>query len=126
MNACCTGQLCQTADGILHISRCHHHQVGKLVYDNDDLTHFLRALLTFREGHLVQLAVELLQITHAILCKGIVTVAHLIYRPVQSTSCLLRVCDNRNKQMGNSIVDTKLHHLGVDHDQLHLIRFGFI
>ena len=35
-------KLGQTADGILHLARCNHHQIRKLVDDDDDLRHLLR------------------------------------------------------------------------------------
>ena len=34
--------LCQTADGIFHLIGSRHHQVGKLVNDNDDLRQFFK------------------------------------------------------------------------------------
>ena len=126
MDTCSTGQLGQTADGILHVSWSYHHKVCKLIYDNDDLTHFLRALLSLRELHLLNLAVKLFQISYPILCKSIVTVTHLIYCPVQSPRSFLRICDNRNEQMRDTIINTKLYHFRVNHDQLDLVRLGFI
>ena len=42
MNACRTRQLGQTADCILHLARSHHHQIRKLVHDDDDLRHLFR------------------------------------------------------------------------------------
>ena len=45
MNACRTRKLRQTADRILHLTRSHHHQIRKLIDDNDDLRHLLRLVL---------------------------------------------------------------------------------
>ena len=126
MDACSTGQLGQTTNSVLHIPWCNHHKVCKLIYDNDDLTHFLRALLSLRELHLLNLAVKLFQISYPILCKSIVSVTHLGNGPVQCACSFLRICDNRNEQMRDTIINTKLYHFRVNHDQLNLVWLGFI
>ena len=36
MDSGCSGKLCQTADGFFHISRSNHHQIGKLVDDDNE------------------------------------------------------------------------------------------
>ena len=45
MDARCTGQLRQAADGILHLARGHHHKVCQLVHDNNNLRQLFRLVL---------------------------------------------------------------------------------
>ena len=93
MNARCTRQLGQTTDRIFYFARRYHHQIGKLIHDNDDLWQFLRFL-------------RIVEIAHAVFCKLLVTVGHLCHRPVEGAGRLFRVGHNRNQKMRNTVVYT--------------------
>ena len=126
MDAGCSCKLCQTADCIFHFSGSNHHQIGKLVHDDHDLWHFLHFFrpLFFRDRF--DLLIIAFQITHALGSKLLVTFRHLRYCPVQSTGCLFRIGDNRDKQMRDPIVNTQFHDFWIDHDQLDIFRRSFV
>ena len=126
MNTCSTCKLCQTTDCIFHFSRSNHHKVCKLIYNNYDLWHLLRALFTFRNTHSLNFAVIFLKISNTVFCKRIVTIHHLCYRPVQCTGSFFRIRDNRNEQMWNTVINTEFHYLRVNHDQFDIFRRCFV
>ena len=106
MNARCTRQLCQTTDRIFYFARRYHHQIGKLIHDNDDLRQFLRFLRIVDIRDRLNLGIETLKIAHAVFCKLLVTVGHLCHRPVEGAGRLFRVGHNRNQKMRNTVVYT--------------------
>ena len=126
MNPRCSGQLGQTADCILHFAGRHHHKVRKLIYNNHNLRNTLRSSLSFRNAHTFNFFIILLQVAHIILRKSIIAAHHFRNRPIQRPRRLLRICDHRNEQMRNPIVYAQLHYFGVNHDQFHILRRGFI
>ena len=126
MDAGRTGKLCQTADRILHFSRRNHHQVGKLVHDNDDLRQFFRFFAVFIRRQLGNFRIVAFHIAHVEFRKFVITVCHLRNRPVQSSGSLFRVCDNRDKKVRNAVINRKLNDLRVDHDQFDVFRFCLI
>ena len=112
------GLLGDAADGVLHILAHHHHQIGQLVDDNGDV------------GHLFQIRpfcgqlVERLDVAHIVLCKQMIAALHLLHRAAKGTCGLFRLGDHRHQQVGNAVVLGQLHHLGVDQQQLHVLRAG--
>ena len=97
-----------------------HHQVGQLVDDNDNLGHGGQCFMA--AGHLI----VAFQIPDIVFRKGLVPAEHLTHCPVEGAGCLLRIGDHRHQQMGNTVVNTQFHHLGVDHQQLDLLIGGLI
>ena len=108
--------LCQPTDGIFHFFGCGHHQVCQLINRNDNLRQRLPVGLT------LDFLVIVCQIPYPVVRKGLVTVFHLLYRPVQCTSCLFRVSDNRNQQVGNVLIHSKFYNFRVNQNQPHLFR----
>ena len=113
-------KLCKTHNRILNLILCYHHEVGKLIYDNDKLRHPGRLIFCLYLLKLLNLSIVALQITHACLCELLVSVIHLGNSPVKSTCRLLRIRHNRNHKMRNTIIYTQLNHLRVNHYKLDL------
>ena len=114
-----TAHLGHAADALLHFFGGHQHQVCQLVNDDDHLGH---GLLPGLQAVLVVAG----QVTDADLGKQAVTFQHLHHRPLQRTGGLLGVGDHRHIQMGDAIIHAQFHHLGVDHNEPHLIRPGLV
>ena len=126
MNARRSRQLCQTADRFLNLSGRYHHQIGKLVHDNDDLRHLRGSILRAALLHGLYLLVIALDVSHIIVRKFPVPVFHLRHAPVERCGCLFRIRDNRNQQMWNPVIYTQLNDLRIDHNQLHIVRVRLV
>ena len=113
-------QLCQTADRAFHLAGSNHHKVRQLVDNNDDLRKFLSDLLSCLAS--LDLLVKPFQITDIVLGKQFIPLLHLSHSPVQGAGRFLRVSNNRNHQMRNSVVHTELNHFRVNKNQFHLFR----
>ena len=111
-----TRLLRDAADRILDFLRRDHHQIGKLVDDDDDLRQHLillgnrglalcggRLRLRLFDAHEVVIAD---QIAHLMICEQLVAAFHLTDRPVERTGGLFRVCNDRNQQVWNSLICT--------------------
>ena len=122
MNTCCPGHLGQTADGFFHLALSHHHQVCQLVYNDHHLVQkrfcIGRILLFFSS----QMFIVAFNIADIVIRKFLITVIHLLHCPAQRIGSFSGICNNRNQQMRNPIIDTQFHHLGIHHDQLHFFR----
>ena len=126
MHARCTGKLCQTTDRILNIIGSYHHQICQLVYDNDDLWHFLRFVLSRKILNGLYLLIITFHISDTVLLEGLITFHHFRNCPVKCTGCFLRIRYNRNQQMRYSIVHAQLYYFRIDHDQFYFVRFCFV
>ena len=127
MDSGCPSQLGKTADRILHLGGCHHHQIRQLVHDDHDPRHR-------RDGFAVRYVP--VQLTDSLIIgmyvahtgiggEFLVTVRHFLHRPVEGAGGLAGIGDHRNQQVRDPVVDLQFHYLRVDHQHLHLIRFGF-
>ena len=138
MDAGRAGLLGQARDQLLDLLADHHHQVGQLVDDDDDVRQALQRLgLLGREAEgvgnrflarlgLVDLGVVARQIAHAQLAHELVAALHLGHAPVQAVGGLLHVGDHGAQQVRNAFVDRHFQHLGVDHQQAHIARLGLV
>ena len=124
MQPCCPGKLCQTADRALYFSRGDHHQVRKLIDDDHDLRklflYLLPGLTFFNSG------IKPFQVSHIIFREQLVPLLHLCHSPVQRAGCFFRICDYRDHQVRDPIIDTQLHNLRIHQDQLHFIRIRLV
>ncbi len=66
--------------------------------------------------------VEAVDVAHAHLGHLAVAVLHLAHGPFERDHRLLRVGDDGGEEMRDAVVDGKLQHLGVDHDQAAFLR----
>ncbi len=144
MNACRTRHLRQTLHRAFNILACDHHEVGHFVDNHDDIGHgfeieFFR-LVDRLAGIAVEAGlyrarnrlalflrqtdtlVEAVNIAHADLRHLAIAVFHFAHGPFERDNGLLRVRHNRRQQMRNAVIDGKLQHLGVDHDEAEFLR----
>ena len=77
-----------------------------------------RALLGDR---LLDVAVVLLDVAHALGRQRLVALFHLAHRPAQRVRRLLRIDDDRRQQVRDVLVHPELEPLRVDHDQPHIV-----
>ena len=61
-------------------------------------------------------------VAHAELRHFLVAFLHLAHRPFERDHRLLRIGDDGREQMRNAVIDGKLQHFRIDHDQPALIR----
>ena len=120
MDARRTAHLCHAANGFFNFLCSDQHQIGKLVNDDHDLRHFFKFVRALRD------LVERLQITHACIRHHAIAPHHFRDRPLQCARCLLRVGHDRDEQVRNAVVNAKLDHLRVDHDELDLLGLCLI
>ena len=120
MDARGAAHLGHAADRLFDFLGRHEHQVGQLVDDDDDLRHLLKFLARRRD------VVERFEVAHACVGHQPVSAHHLRHRPLQRAGRLLRVGHDGDEQMRNAVVNAKLHHLRVDHDELDLIRLRLV
>ena len=107
--------LCDAADRILYVIGRGHHQVGKLVDDNDDLGKLLLVGIVCDGG------IVALEIAHAFSLDQLIAALHLGHRPMKCTCRLLRLTDHRDKQVRQTVVYIQLDLLRVDEDKLNLV-----
>ncbi len=62
-------------------------------------------------------AVEGFDVAHREACHALVALFHLAHGPVERADCLLRLGHDRVEEMRNAVVDGKLEHLRVDHQE---------
>ena len=122
-------------DALFDIASGHHHQVVELVDDDDDVLHPLRAFrrLTIRSNLGAGLGLQLAAIEGGVVAgdvaepdleQHVVAAVHLLACPLQRVGRLLRVGDRLGEQVGQLVVLAHLNLLGIDQDQLHLVRRG--
>ena len=127
MDSGCSGKLCQTADGFFHISRSNHHQIGKLVDDDNDLRHRIEFFPLFcLHAEAFDLLIISLHIADVIFGKCLITSGHLSHCPVQCACRFFRISDYRNQKVWNTIIHTQFYNLRIDHDQFYFIGIRFV
>ena len=115
MHTCRTGHLSQSAYAVLYFARSRHHQVGKLVYNNDYTGQGFNTV-SLRSHFIVAF-----EVTDVIVRKELVSLEHFLHSPRQSTCRLSGVGDNGDKQVGNTVIYLELNHLGVDKHKPYLV-----
>ena len=127
MNSRRSCKLRKPADRSFHVVLRNHHKIGKLVHNNHDLRHKVHHSFLFRAPGLLMLqnkSVVSLDVTNPCIRKGTIPCFHLRNAPVESRCRLLRIGHHRNQKMRNAVIDRKLHHLRVNHDEFDLVRPG--
>ena len=110
-----TRHLRETDDGILHLARRRHHQVGQLVDDNQDQRHRLQGVA------LGCCRVVGGQIAHIVFRKHLIPAQHFGHRPAERTGRLARIGDHRHQQMRDTVVNAEFHLLRVNQQHTHLL-----
>ena len=145
MNAGGAGHLREALDRALDVLARDQHQIGHLVDDDDDVRQGREVHLLALEDRLAGLGVEArlhragydlalrpsldhprvetVDVAHADLRHFLVAVLHLAHRPFERDHRLFRIGDDGRQQMWNIVVDGKLQHFGVDHDQPAFLGF---
>jgi hypothetical protein len=138
------GHLREALDRTLDVLAGDHHQVGHLVDDDDDIGHrrevhllalrrgFRRSPCRSRSGRCGDdsrpfraprdAGVEAVDVAHAEARHLLVALLHLAHRPLQGDDRLLGIGDDRGQQMRDAVIDGKLQHLRIDHDQPAFLR----
>ena len=101
----------QAADRLFDLVAGHHHQVGELVDHDHDEGQRPRRLAFFGRlaglEHRADVAVELLDVAHAVGGQRLVALFHLAHRPAQRVGGLLRIDDHRRHQVRNVLVHAR-------------------
>ena len=114
MNTSCARKLSQTGDGTFGLIRSQHHQVCQLVDDHNNI----RKSLFTRLGFMI---VEFINIAGTIFFEDTITQVHLAQHPVQRSHHFFSINDHIRQQVGNAVVNRKLHPFGVHQQQAQLI-----
>ena len=129
----------QALDAGLDLLARNHHQIGHLIHDHHDIGQgFGGEFLGFEDGfagfvvkarlngarehlalrkRLAHAPVVTLDIAHPHLRHLAVALLHLAHHPFQRHHGLLGIGDDRRKQMRDTVIDGKLQHLRIDHDE---------
>ena len=121
MNTGGTTQLGDTDDRGLDILAGDHHQVRKLVDDDDQIGHLLRRVIV-----VFKLAGGLLFVIRRDLAdvealEDLQATLHLGHGPLQCTGRLLGLGHHGHVEMRQAVIARKLDALGVDHDQANVL-----
>ena len=119
-------------DRLLDVLGRRHHEIGELVDDDHDERHrlelevrvvgVLRPHARHRLGVLDRRVVLLRVADLAEVRERLEPLLHRRHRPLQRVRRLLRVGDDRRRQVRQVLVHLELDHLRVDEDELHLVR----
>ena len=71
---------------------------------------------------LLDVAVVLLDVAHAVRRERLVALFHLAHRPAQRVGRLLGIDDDRRHQVRDVVVHAELEALRIDHDHPHIVR----
>ena len=108
MESCCTSFLCYTCDRLLYfffIST--HHEVSELIYDDDYYGHCI-FIAYFR--------VILFEISSIDSLKYSESSFHFCYSPLEGIECFIGSIYHRSEQVWDTIIDSELDLLRIDHD----------
>ena len=124
-----SGQLGQALDLLFDVVALRQHKVGQFVDHQHDVRQeignvvFLVAVLDLqRLGILRALLVERADLPDAGPGEELVAALHFHDQPVESVRDFLQIRQDRHQQMGNVVEERHLHRLGVDKDELQLVR----
>ena len=130
--------LSQTGNQLFNLLADHHHQIGQFVNHHHDMRQAVDGFRAFRRQTkwvvnklsarlgLVNFDIETCQIAHAHLAHELVALFHFSHAPIQPVGGLLHVGHHGAQQVWNALVHRHFQHLGVDHQQAHITRFGLV
>ena len=109
--------LSQTAYRILDFRRRRHHEVGKLVDDDNNLR--LAVGVSLIHSHEFVVGVQIL---YVVLREEFVSLVHLFNGDRKCACRLARICDHRRQHVRNAVVVAEFNDLRVYHDEFQLGR----
>ena len=127
MYARCTRYLRDTAHGVLDLAFCRHHQIRKLVYNDDylrqdiELCDLLVALALGLFALAADKRVIFVQALDMVSLKPVITLDSFVESPTQRACRLQRLGNNGDKQVRDIVVYRELDFFRVDKYQLYLI-----
>ena len=120
-----TRHLGKPRDRFLDLLPAHHHQIGKLVDNYDDIgQNAMRIAIVvplFKRVAPFGLDVVAVDIADAITRQILVTTLHLSYRPAECNRCPFGVGNDRRLEVRDVGVKAELEPLRIDHDEFHLV-----
>ena len=120
-------QLRDAHDRVLDIARRHHHEIGELVDDDEQIGVGPQHALTAerrREFARAHGLVEVIDVTEAKVREVVVAVIHLLDDPLQRVCGLLGIGDDRRDEVRDALVGRELHALGVHEDHADFVGRG--
>src|SRR5690606_11842844 len=102
MDTGCPGELRDANDGVLHVTRSHHHEVCELIDDDQKIWVRLEHTLTTGGKHdftRTHGLVEVVDMAEAERRKVVVSHIHLFHDPLQRLCGLLRIRDDGSDQV---------------------------
>ena len=124
MNADGTRHLRETRDGLFHVGAVEHHEVGKLVDDDDDIRQRLFVLFFVEERRhdAFKQLVVLFNIADAARGQQFEAPLHFAHGITQRVGGQLGLGDDGREEVRNALVHAEFDALGVDQDETHLRR----
>ena len=122
-----TSKLCQARNREFDLFAHVHHEIGKLVDDDDDIGQLfehlsvLRILLSCLLA-LLSLRIVLTDVARTKAREHFEPALHFSDRPRERTRCFTRFGHNGNVKMRDAVIGSELDALRVDHDEAHLSR----
>ena len=128
----------QACDQLLHFLARYHHQIGKLIDDDDDVRKLLQRLGLGRveSVRILERVTRLFAVGDLVVVAGQIPYSdpghepvaafHLAHAPDQSVRGLSHIGHHGREQMRDILVSRKLEHLRVDQDEPHLARLGLV
>jgi len=115
-----TCHLGKPAYGILNVVGRHHHQIRKLINNNNNLGKL--EAIPFRLNNPVVTG----DVANSFIGEKLVPGDHFLNSPLQRSRRLGRIGHNGNQQMRYAIIYSQFHHLRVYHQQFDLFGCRFV
>ena len=125
-----TSLLTNTDDRVFNVASSHHHQVGQLVDDDQNVRQAGEATRLAIGTELARLGLDLAIVECLVITADIaesaffeefIAALHLTNCPCQRVRCLLRVGNGLGKQVRDPLVLRHLHALWIDQDHANVV-----
>ncbi len=117
-----TRHLGQAYDACLKFTWVGLHDIGELVDNDDNVRHSFWHLGILLASWLDHCVVVRLNITYLCFFEYVVAAIHFLCSPLEREDTFLRIGNNWGEEVGNTVIEGKLHTLRVHHDEAHLVR----
>ena len=116
MHTCGTGFLGNSANRAFNFIACNHHQISKLINDNNNMRHWLKLRILFTKF------IVTADISNPVFSESFISFFHFNNCPAKCTGSFTRIGYNRNEQMRNTVINRKLNRFRIDHYKFNFIR----